>query len=566
MKLKSIYLGGLVFAVFAMASFPLFSFAEDIYGSRLDNGLKNTEPYSYDLIKKAQTDPANAKGILIEAIKYSPDLPAAYFEMARISFSLSPEGIFETLDYMIQGFKAYKRNFWWLMSISGLLFISLISSFIIVLIAVICIRFFIEVPLLSHDITEDKKKALIVLALIPLSFLGPLFFIAGALFLIGLYFRKIDKTIVYASIVTLLISPLFLRITNFFLSAPSPELRAIVAVNENRDNKYALSALKGRNDFAPLFSYALALKREGHYEEAIAAYKYLLSSFSSPTRVSYEPLVYVNLGNCYFSISDMANAKNFYKKSIELKPLVSAYYNLSQVSRETLDFAKGEEYFLEATRLSRESVSVFTSTVSRNPNRFVIDETLPIYALWKYANNRTRELIKITPLDSAITVTIAIILILLFYIVDTRLKYRAYRCKRCNTILCGKCEKELFWGQMCAQCYKSLVKLDKLDPRERVAKLLEVQELQAKKRNTAKVLSFAPPGIAHIYSGRILIGSLFLWLFLFSLILLLLNPFFPTGLSFFPHRWINIPALILMAVLYLISNMSVRRRLSRGWL
>ena len=568
LKFEKIFFLKFAFLIFIFVFFttPLFSFAEDIYESRLNNGLKNTEQYSYVLIKKAQANPSNAKSLLTEAIKYSPNLPAAYFEMARISFSLSQEGIFESLNYMIEGINAYKRNFWWLMSITGLSFISLISSFIIGLIVVIGIRFFIETPLLSHDIKEDKKKALMILSLVPFSFFGPLFFIAGALFLLGLYFGKTDKVIVYVSILFLLLSSPLLRIANTFLSASSPELRAIVAVNESRDNKDAISVLKGKNDFASLFSYGLALKREGRYEEAMAAYKDLLSSSSSPQRISDDPMVYVNLGNCYYGINDMAAAKDSYKKSIEMKPLASAYYNLSQVSRETLDFTKGEEYFLTAIRLSRESVSRFTSTASRNPNRFVIDETLPMSVLWKYAHSKAQKLIKLSSLNEAVTVIISIALILLFYMIDTRMKYRAYRCKRCNVILCSKCEKELLWGQMCSQCYKSIVKLDELDSRERVAKVLEVQELRTRKRNIVKVLSFTLPGIAHIYSGRILMGSLFLWAFLFLLILILLNPLLSTGLSSFSHNWLTIPSLILMVVLYLIANVSIRRGLNRGWL
>ena len=105
-----------------------------------------------------------------------------------------------------------------------------------------------------------------------------------------------------------------------------------------------------------------------------------------------DPRAYVNLGNSYVSVNDMAAAKESYKKSIELKPLASAYYNLSQISRETLDFAKGEEYFTEAIKLSSESVSQFSSAASRNPNRLVIDETLPMSAMWEYAETSARRL------------------------------------------------------------------------------------------------------------------------------------------------------------------------------
>ncbi|MCX5717609.1 MAG: hypothetical protein NTW44_04705 [Nitrospirae bacterium] len=553
LKSKNVFPLNFALLIFIFA-FSVSSFAEDIYESRLDRGLKNNEPYSYVLIKKAHADPLKAKSLLTEALKYSPDLPPAYFEMAKISFSPSANGIFESLDYTIKGFKAYKKNFWWLMSISGLFVVSLTVSLVVVLAVVTAIRLFIDTPLLSHDIKENKKKVLIALLLIPLSFFGPLFFMTGSLLLLGLYFRGMNKTVVYASVLLLLLSPFCLRIIDMFLSAPSPELRAIVAVNESRDNKYAASVLKNKDDYISLFSYGLALKREERYEEAIASYKKLLASYPNP-------LAYINLGNSYAGVNDMAAAKESYKKSIELKPLALSYYNLSQVSRETLDFAKGEEYFTEALKLSSEAVSQFSSAASRNPNRFVIDETLPMSAMWEYAENNVRGLIKISCLNSASHIIVSIALLALFYIMNSTFKQRAYRCQRCGVILCGKCGKEKLWGEMCSLCYKSLVKLDAIDSRIRVAKQFEVQELQKKKRRIIRLLSFAPPGIAHIYWGRILSGTLFLWLFLFLLLLILLKPLFSTGLSLFSHSWITMPASVIMAFLYLISNIDARRRL-----
>src|SRR3989339_103482 len=554
-KLTSPLIFAFLLLIFTLSTFaPLSHSAEDTYESHLDRGLKNNEPYSYVLIKKANADPSKAKSLLTEALRHSPDLPPAYFEMAKISFSPSAKGIFESLDYAIKGFKAYKENFWWLMSISGLFTASLMLSFVVVLALVLAVRLFIDIPLLSHDIKETRKKILIAMLLVPLSFLGPLFFMAGSLLLLGLYFRGMNKAVVYASVLFLLVSPLCLNIINMFLSVPSSELRALVAVNESRGNKYAASVLKNKDDFISLFSYGLALKREGRYEEAISAYKKLLASHP-------DPRAYVNLGNSYAGVNDLAAARESYKKSVELKPLASAYYNLSQLSREMLDFTKGEEYFNEAVKLNSETVSQFSSAASRNPNRFVIDETLPMSTMWEYAETGAQRLIKISPLNSASSAIVSIALLALFCVMDPAFKQRAYRCQRCGVILCGKCGKGKLWGEMCSLCYKSLIKLDALDSRIRVAKQLEVQELQKKKRRIISFLSFAPPGIAHIYWGRILSGTLFLWLFVFLLLLILLKPLFSTGLSLFSHGWITMPSAIIMAFLYLISAIDARRRL-----
>ena len=145
---------------------------------------------------------------------------------------------------------------------------SLILSFVIVLALVLAVRLFIDTPLLSHDIKENRKKILIAMLLVPLSFFGPLFFIAGSLLLLGLYFRGMNKTVVYVSVLFLLLSPIWLNIINMFFSVPSSELRAIVAVNESRDNKYAASVLKNKADFISLFPTGLlssgrdAMKRQ----------------------------------------------------------------------------------------------------------------------------------------------------------------------------------------------------------------------------------------------------------------------------------------------------------------
>jgi tetratricopeptide (TPR) repeat protein len=533
--------------------------ADDIYEATLDKGLRNNESYSYLLIKKASVDTSNAKSLLTDALKHSPDLPATYFKLSRMSFSFYPTGIFEGIDSMIEGLKAYQRNFWWLRSITGLLFVSLLSSFVLALLVVICIRFIIDSPLLFHDIAENKAKLLIVLSIIPLSMLGPLFLLIGMLSLSGLYLRKTDKVIVYLTILLFVLSPFILRKVNTFLSPPSAELKAIVAVNEGRDNNSAISNLKGKNDFVSLFSYGLALRRKGRYEEAISAYKSLLSKMP-------DPKVYVNLGNCYFNIGYMNTAGDLYKKALEIKPLASAYYNLSQVSKEKLDFVKVEDYFREATKLNKEYSSRFVFTESKNPNRLIIDETLSMSTIWRHSNNRYKEAVRLSPLSSVFTIVVAITLCVMFYIVDSRIRYRAYRCNRCNKIQCGKCAKDSLWGQMCSQCYKSIVKLDELDSRERIAKVLEVQELQSNRRGIARILSFTLPGIAHIYTGKVLIGSLLLWALLFAILLIVLNPMFSIGLSSFSHGWISIPSLILMITSYLISNFSIRRRLNRGWL
>ncbi len=530
---------------------------EDIYESRLDKGLRNSEPYSYLLMEMARQDRANARGLLNEARRYSPDLPAVYFELGRENFSLSAKGLFQGLDFFRQGLRAYGRNFWWEFSLAGLLYLCLSFSLFLSIVVVLLIRVSPEAGLILHEAMEERKRLLLFAIPAVLSLLGPIAFLAGALFLIGLYLKKENKAVTYAAVLFLLFSPVIMRGAWTFLSAPST-LKAVVSVNEGKDNRYALWVLKGRDDFASLFSYALALKREGNYQEAAEANGRLISRLPKP-----DARVYINLGNSFYGSQTLDSAKESYQRSIGITPLPSAYYNLSQVYRETLDFVKGDEYFLEAARLSPEAVSRFSAVLSSNPNRFVVDETLPASLFWEYAladrNGRWSFL-------EVATIFIALVMIPGFYLLDKRIKYRAQRCKRCGAVFCSKCSREITWGEMCPRCYGSLIKIDEVDSKERIARLLSIYQTQAKRRKTARLASYILPGAGQIYSGKVLAGMIFLWPFLFSLTLLLANSFPAAGPFPFCHVWISPLALVLLMLSYASSVLHLKRRIQKGWL
>jgi tetratricopeptide (TPR) repeat protein len=537
------------------------SFGEDLYEEQLNRGIINSEPYSYLLIKEARANDAKADSILKKALRYSPDLPDVYFELSRSNFSFSPEGIFKAVDYTLQGVTAYKRNFWWLFTMVGSLFTSAILAIVGSIIVIILVRLPVDLPLLSHNIKEEKNKALLLLILIS-ALAGPLFLVGGILIIIGLYMKKWDRVSVYLYLVFLLVSPWLLNTVSTFFNAPaSSEIKAVVQVNESKGNRYALSILKGRDRPVELFSYALAMKREGGYNEAINIYNELIANRPGPK-------LYNNLANCYVAINDIEKAKELYRKSIQLQPLTTAFYNLSEVSRETLDFEKGDEYFLSAQRLDRGAVSMFRTIFSRNPNRFVIDENLPMSTIWGYAEEKATKasIMGLLIVPPAVMPVIALLMVILFYIFTGRFKHTAYRCKRCGTIMCNKCEKRILWGHMCSQCYRSLIKLDELDAKERIARLLAVYEYQKRRRDIIKVISFIMPGSGQIYAGNVLYGLLFLWPFLFLLFIPITNLIFVPETSYFSHTWLSLCSLLLMLVVYFVSNVLTRRRLAKGWL
>ena len=542
--------------------FPILSHgSQDFYDNQLNKGIRNSDVYSYLLLQQAHENRTDRIRLMEEAKRLSPDLPAAYFELSKANLSFKPIGMFETVDYMLKGIMAYQKNFWWSFMLATSLFISITLSFIIAFLLIIIIRIPQEVSFLTHDILESKSRLFLLFILI-FSVFGPLYLMGGILIVFSVYMKKWDKIVVYLFVVFLLLTPWIFHTFAKSLNAPtSNTLKAVVQVNESRGNEYALSVLEDSTNTVERFSYALALKRSGRYREAIDIYERLLA-------IRPDSRVYNNLANCYVALRDLEKAKDLYKKSISIKPMPTSLYNLSQVHRATLEFNKGEEYFLAAQKLDRDVVWDYREIYSTHPNRFVIDMGLSIGILWKYFFRNVNGVFPITytMLPPVFWSGIALVMGALLYLANRLYRYNAYRCNRCGAILCNKCEKRLLWGNMCLPCYRSLVKLDELDSRERITRILTVYEYRKKRRDILKILAYVLPGSAQIYAGDILYGFFLLWPFLFLLFVPIMNLLFNAMSPGFSHLWINILSLFLLFILYFASNIMTRRRLAKGWL
>lgn len=540
---------------------PAAALADEFSEAQLNSGIKNSEAYSYLLFQQAQTDKAESIALLTRAAAYAPDLPAVHFELAKEKFFPSYTGMLISIDHVISGFSAYSKNFWWSFSLVGATFLGLVLSFIAVIFLITILRLFNDLPLLAHEVAESPKNIVLLLVLFACSMASPLLFLACMLVLLGLYMSKKDKLVVYLFLFFLLASPLLFRAASqFLLAASSGTMKAIVEVNESKGNTYALSALTSSDIPAAMFSYGLALKRTGRYNDALAAYNSLM-------KIKPEAAAYVNLGNVYFGKNNMDEAAKSYLAAIALQPMASAYYNLSQISREGLDFEKGNEYFSKALGIDRDAVTGYRAVSGRNPNRLIADETISSAALWKLAGITLGKTgtFRLSSLPVWTISLGALLLIFGFYILGRHAGDKAYRCRRCNEIFCPQCEKHIMWGQMCPQCYRSLIKLEEIEVKERVTQLLYIHEHQKRHRHIMKLLSFIIPGASQVYAGRILYGFFFMWPFLFCLLLPLATSYMsPDVLG--THWVINLVSLVVAALVLIFSNIFTRHRISKGWL
>ncbi|MEJ2182790.1 MAG: hypothetical protein P8Y66_04630 [Nitrospirota bacterium] len=522
----------------------------------LKRGLRNDEPRSAYLVRQAEKAEGKKREALLEqALAYSPDVPALYFKAA---WGRLPD-FAGSMAAATEGLKAYARSFYWTESLVGLTLASVGGALFLALLLALLFRLPLDVPLLAHDINERKGKILLPLACLSLALLGPVFFMAGGFFLVSLYARKSSKTAFFLVALVLMASPLIVQVGNTFLSTSSPELQAVVAVNEGRDNSPALEALAGKEDFASRFSYALALKREGLPRDSIRIYTGLIENRGE------DPRLYVNLGNAYVAAGYMDHAEQSYQNALRLGRSVTALYNLSQVHRHQLDFEEGDKYYDQAFTLDAAAVSRFTAIAGKDPERLVVDETLSTRELWMKALRDRRDMIRLSPLRPLPASLAGAVLLVLFLMVDKVSSSRAFRCTRCGAIACRRCAGGRQWEQICGQCQK-VESGQEQGPRARVTMMLSSGEYKYRLLDRVRLLSFAPPGFAQLYSGRVMSGIVFLWLFLFPVLFLAADPLLATGLGGFSHSWLLLPALLLAVLLYAVSFISVNRRIDRGWL
>ena len=520
----------------------------------LDRGLSNDDAYAYSLKMRSLTAGADeAQAMLEEALDNAPDSPGFYFTLA---VSKLPS-VVRSFDLFIEGVKAYSRSFWWRLSLIALLLEAALLSAAIALTVAALLRLPRDLPLITHDINEHKALLLLPLLIMPLAFLGPLSFVGGVLFLVCMYMKRTNKLVAYIALLFIALAPLWTDFVGKTASLTNPTVRALVDVSEGRDNMLALSTLGGSEDFPSMFSYAIALKREGRGEEAVELLQGLIEENS-------DHRLYNNLGNAYVAIGRRDLAKAAYLKAIEQGKSVTTLYNLAQIYRDELDYENGEKYFNQAQEMSKSQVSVYTTRTAKHYNRMVFDETLTFAeinrAAWlSEATNSGRGF----PRGTVLPAGVAAGLLVLFMIMGKIMPSSAFRCKNCGKVACIDCAEN---EKMCMDCQMKLAQDDDASPQARVKRMLQANQQKEKQMTIIRVLSFAPPGIAQTYSGRLFAGVLYMWLFGFGVAVLVLNPFMSTGLAGNSHGWLWLVMAPLLLLIYYVSIITINRRLDRGWL
>jgi tetratricopeptide (TPR) repeat protein len=518
---------------------------DQLYQLKLDKGIRNVPILSFILIRESKQarekeDADQAIQMATYSIKFSPDLPHPYFELARALWYQNPFQLYKILTEGVRGgfvqFRYYSTSLRLFYNIFYLLSNAILMTFIIFGI-VIMIKYY---PLYFYDIRKNMTQEISRLFLNSLKILIlviPFFFrldMLWALFfwsvLLWGYVTKREKQFILVFLIVSVYLPFFLRSSSSFLdSASSDILFEINQMNHEDGGRASEEKLKTWIETHPtdsevLFTLGLAKKRKGDYSEAEAFYRKAIQQDPKFSEA------FSNLGNVHLAQKQTSSAIDSYQQATQLNPDRGAYYfNLYRAySQETFLSGKTDKAFQRARQLDPTLVDYYMNIdIPNRPlnlNRLVIDEVLSSQRLWKrfldHFIGREGILFRLfkawfEKIPSRVPF-LAPILFLGFLIGMARYSRTRRFLTRCP--MCGSPTYRFYLGTsgeefICFNCYRIFIQKEKLHLKIIEKKSIQVHQFQKKNHFISRFLSFFLVGFSYIWREQIFKGLFVLFIF-----------------------------------------------------
>jgi len=512
-----------------------------LYQLKLDKGVQNVPVLSFLLIRASEQarkkgDNDQAIQMVTYSIKFSPDLPDPYFELARDLWHQNPFQLHKILSEVFKGmaveFQYYPSSVKLFFNIFYILSNAILMTFIIFGI-VIMIRY---LPLYTYDIRKNMVQEIsgllinslkILILFIPfflrLDILWSIFF--WSVLLWG-YVSKREKQFILIFLIVLVYLPFFVRSSSSFLDGASSDI--ILEMNQTNhedwgrgtEEKLRAWLLTHPNDAEVLFSLGLAEKRQGHYPEAGEFYR---RAIQQDPRFS-EALS--NLGNVYLAQKQTTLAIGSYQQAAGINPVRGAYYyNLYRAySQESYLSGKINQALQRAQELDPALISYYSMIDSSNLNRLVIDETLTPQSLWMRFLDQFigregflfplfKAWFEKTPSRVPFLTPVLFLGFLIAMARYCRAKRFLTRCPMCGSptyrFYLGTSDQEF----ICFNCYRMFMQKEKLHPKIVEKKSFQVQQFQTQNHLISRFLSFFLVGFGYLWREQVFKGVFVLFIF-----------------------------------------------------
>ena len=246
------------------------------------------------------------------------------------------------------------------------------------------------------------------------------------------------------------------------------------------------------------FTLAGLEKRAGHYATAKTLYQ------EAQGEGAAEAMVQNNLAVIAFLEADYDQAVDLLQRSIANDPdRVAAHFNLSQTYSKKLFFEKADQELRVANRLSIDRVRTAMRAAGGEANRTLIDETVPLTAIWGATAGEPRRMPGF-PASMDVwfrgSLWILPVLALICFGVALRLGRRLHQhlpamaCANCGRPVCRRCLKRIRQEAYCGPCGEVLLRIQSAS----YSKLVLETQIRRKRRMVAlllRVTSWVFPGL-----------------------------------------------------------------------
>jgi tetratricopeptide (TPR) repeat protein len=513
---------------------------DHLYQLQLDKGIRNYPLLSFMLMREAKQavdrgNPDQAVLLASYAIKFSPELPQPYVELAKTRWYQNPFQLHRILPELFRAGMAQLRyypnslkffyNLFYI--VTNAILMTFVVFGIVILAKYLPLNFYDIRKNLGQDIpglfvNSAKILVLFVPFFLRLDILWAILF--WSLLLWG-YLGNKERHYVIVFFILLVYLPFFIRSSSTFLDSPSSDVVMEISQANHEDwDKGLQERLEAwlsthPDDIEVLFTLGLIEKREGRYDRAELLYRKVAQQ---APRLSE---AFSNLGNIYLARKQTEKAIASYQQAIDLHPSKGAYYyNLYRAhSQQTFLSGKADQAFQKARRLDPTLVNYYSSIDSPQINRLVIDEVLSAGSLWmRFLNEFIGREGLLYRLFKAWFEKISsrIFMVPIFFLALLIGMSRYTRSRRFLTRcpMCGNPTYRFYLGAtdqdfICFNCHRIFVEKERLHPKIKEKRSLQVERFQKQNRFMSRFLSCFLVGFGDLWRGQSLRGLIFLFVF-----------------------------------------------------
>ena len=523
---------------------------EKIYQYKLDHGIKNSSIVSAFLLRNSKK--FLQQGKIKKAVEFgeyaqliSPDYPPVYTHLGKVYWAQNRFLIFAVIKGWCNSLRATFSNYPFAVLLLTNFLLFFLVSFLLTSAVFSIISVYKYFKLLIHDVNHFLPLKLPPTSLISWGifiFSLPLFFHYSIflifffwLMLLFIYHSKRGKHVIICFTFFLLLSPFLIQIiSKFIVTSYSGVFYQLYQANEETWDKETEQKLinwttNHPNDSDVLFSLGLVKKREGDYEKATRYYEKVLE---------IDPHFHkalCNLGNVLLATQKVDLAIKSYHRCLEICPTsVEGNYNLSRAYLLKYMFTESKESFNRAKKLDAARVDYYSKIYSKNSNRMVIDETIPLGEFWKktFGSSLGKKLFssylwdrffKGIPFSYWYSVLFVFLVFVCLIFINHHKFGFSVGCEYCGSAVCRKCRRVVYDDNLCKQCaavFKGKGGYS-ISTREKEKKVTQIERFQKRYVIIGKILSMLLPGAGHLWIDYPLRGSVMLFLFFFLLLKLI---------------------------------------------